>query len=56
MKIAFADKGGSGKTTLSSLFVRHLAGRAPVVAVEPTSTSTGRGARRGRAARGAQLR
>src|ERR1700757_961809 len=25
MKIAFAGKGGSGKTTLSSLFVRHLA-------------------------------
>ncbi|MBW5485315.1 ATP-binding protein [Streptomyces bambusae] len=35
MKIAFVGKGGSGKTTLSSLFVRHLAaGRAPVVAVD----------------------
>ncbi len=33
MKIAFAGKGGSGKTTLSSLFVRHLASRGlPVVA------------------------
>jgi len=28
VKIAFAGKGGSGKTTLSSLFVRHLAARA----------------------------
>src|SRR5437660_12889026 len=35
MKIAFVGKGGSGKTTLSSLFVRHLvAGGAPVVAVD----------------------
>ncbi len=35
MKIAFAGKGGSGKTTLSSLFVRHLAGQGlPVVAVD----------------------
>ena len=35
MKIAFAGKGGSGKTTLSSLFVRHLAARGlPVVAVD----------------------
>ncbi|WP_199485321.1 ATP-binding protein [Actinomadura craniellae] len=35
MKIAFVGKGGSGKTTLSSLFVRHLAGRgAPVVAID----------------------
>ncbi|NBM16562.1 ATP-binding protein [Streptomyces sp. GC420] len=35
MKIAFVGKGGSGKTTLSSLFVRHLAvHRAPVVAVD----------------------
>ncbi|MER6804494.1 MULTISPECIES: ATP-binding protein [Streptomyces] len=35
MKIAFVGKGGSGKTTLSSLFVRHLAAEgAPVVAVD----------------------
>jgi CO dehydrogenase maturation factor len=35
MKIAFAGKGGSGKTTLSSLFIRHLAtAGAPVVAVD----------------------
>ncbi|MCB5166072.1 ATP-binding protein [Streptomyces bambusae] len=35
MKIAFVGKGGSGKTTLSSLFIRHLAaGAAPVVAVD----------------------
>lgn len=35
MKIAFVGKGGSGKTTLSSLFVRYLAaGGAPVVAVD----------------------
>ena len=35
MKIAFAGKGGSGKTTLSSLFVRHLVGRGlPVVAID----------------------
>ncbi|MFF7335185.1 ATP-binding protein [Streptomyces sp. NPDC090306] len=35
MKIAFVGKGGSGKTTLSSLFVRHLASvAAPVVAVD----------------------
>jgi CO dehydrogenase maturation factor len=35
MKIAFVGKGGSGKTTLSSLFVRHLvAAGASVVAVD----------------------
>jgi CO dehydrogenase maturation factor len=35
VKIAFAGKGGSGKTTLSSLFVRHLAARGlPVVAID----------------------
>jgi CO dehydrogenase maturation factor len=35
MKIAFAGKGGSGKTTLSSLFTRYLAASGlPVVAVD----------------------
>ncbi|MFI1828393.1 ATP-binding protein [Streptomyces sp. NPDC020412] len=35
MKIAFVGKGGSGKTTLSSLFIRHLAaGEAAVIAVD----------------------
>jgi len=35
MRIAFAGKGGSGKTTLSSLFTRHLAARElPVVAID----------------------
>ena len=35
MKIAFAGKGGSGKTTLSSLFIRHLAARGlPVIAID----------------------
>ncbi|MEU8758590.1 ATP-binding protein [Streptomyces sp. NPDC048659] len=35
MKIAFVGKGGSGKTTLSSLFIRHLAAAdAPVIAVD----------------------
>ena len=35
MKVAFVGKGGSGKTTLSALFVRHLAGQGlPVMAVD----------------------
>jgi CO dehydrogenase maturation factor len=35
VKIAFVGKGGSGKTTLSSLFVRHLvAAGAPVIAID----------------------
>ncbi|UCM88883.1 ATP-binding protein [Streptomyces marincola] len=35
MKIAFVGKGGSGKTSLSSLFIRHVAGRGvPVTAVD----------------------
>lgn len=35
MKVAFVGKGGSGKTTLSSLFIRHLAGEGlPVVAID----------------------
>ncbi|WP_346099784.1 ATP-binding protein [Streptomyces olivaceiscleroticus] len=35
MKIAFVGKGGSGKTTLSSLFIRHLAADGvPVIAVD----------------------
>jgi CO dehydrogenase maturation factor len=35
MKIAFAGKGGSGKTTLSALFTRYLAAQGlPVVAID----------------------
>ncbi len=35
MRVAFVGKGGSGKTTLSALFSRHLArSGAPVVAID----------------------
>lgn len=35
MKVAFVGKGGSGKTTLSSLLVRYLAAQGlPVIAVD----------------------
>lgn len=35
MKVAFVGKGGSGKTTTSSLFIRHLAAEGfPVVAID----------------------
>src|ERR1039458_8130355 len=35
VRVAFAGKGGSGKTTLSSLFARHLAAQGlPVVAID----------------------
>jgi CO dehydrogenase maturation factor len=35
MRVAFVGKGGSGKTTLSSLFVRHLAASGlPVLAID----------------------
>ncbi|MFC8520358.1 ATP-binding protein [Streptomyces sp. NPDC057257] len=35
MRVAFVGKGGSGKTTLSALFSRHLAqSRAPVAAID----------------------
>ena len=35
MRVAFVGKGGSGKTTLSALFARHLAAAgAPVVAID----------------------
>jgi hypothetical protein len=35
VRVAFAGKGGSGKTTLSSMFVRHLAAKGlPVVAID----------------------
>src|SRR4051795_9473126 len=35
VKVAFVGKGGSGKTTLSALFIRHLTGAGlPVVAID----------------------
>jgi CO dehydrogenase maturation factor len=35
VRVAFAGKGGSGKTTLSALFIRHLAAQdRPVVAID----------------------
>jgi CO dehydrogenase maturation factor len=35
VKVAFVGKGGSGKTTLSSLFIRHLAAEGlPVIAID----------------------
>lgn len=35
MRIAFAGKRGSDKTTLSSLFIRHLAGQGlPLIAID----------------------
>ncbi|WP_204075586.1 ATP-binding protein [Planotetraspora phitsanulokensis] len=34
MRVAFVGKGGSGKTTLSSLFARYAAQRGPLVAVD----------------------
>ena len=35
MRVAFVGKGGSGKTTISALFARHVAGQgAPVVAMD----------------------
>lgn len=38
MKIAFVGKGGSGKTTLASLFIRHLAACGlPVLAIDADS-------------------
>lgn len=38
MKIAFVGKGGSGKTTLASLFARHLGARGlPVLAIDADS-------------------
>ena len=35
MRLAFVGKGGSGKTRLSSMLVRHLAGAGlPVIAID----------------------
>ncbi|MBD3145697.1 ATP-binding protein [Microbispora bryophytorum] len=34
MRLAFVGKGGSGKTTLSSLFARYATSRGPVVAID----------------------
>ena len=59
MKVAFVGKGGSGKTTLSSLFIRHLADQGrPVVAIDADINqhlAEALGARPGPPAMGAHL-